>query len=151
MVLCLSDFLFLFSVRGSHGFGNELRFLFVYSCMLRAILCFASTTFLSGIASPTSDLYPVTSWTLQDTPNWDTASPHESCHHDAPTVARFPLTGTATGPRRVVCGTSHAARKPNRIGSHATFEEGQVTQAKVRMDVHQRWALIWRDVGFVAL
>lgn len=93
--------------------------------MLWAILCFASTTFLSGIASPTNDLYLVTSWTLQDTPNWDTASPRGSCHHDAPMVARFPLTGTAPGPHGVVCSTSHAARKPNRIGSHTTFEEAR--------------------------
>lgn len=38
---------------------------------------------------------------------------------DFPSLARLP------GPHRVVCGTSRAARKPNRIGSHATFEEAR--------------------------
>lgn len=66
--------------------GTNCVFLFVYRCMLWAILCFASITFLPGIASPTSDLNLVIaghSKTLQN--GTHTISPHESCHQDAPT------------------------------------------------------------------
>lgn len=105
--------------------------------MLWAILCFASTTFLPGIAPPTSDLYLVIRWTLRDTPNWDTASPHESCHHDALTVVRFPLTGTAPGPHKVACSTSHATRKPNRMDPN--LSSGRSHKTRPGMNVHQRW------------
>lgn len=121
--------------------GTNCFFFFVYNCMLWAILCFASTTFLPGIASPTSDLYLVIRWTLRDTPIWDTASPHESCHHDALTVVRFPLTGAAPGPHKVACSTSHATRKPNRMDP--ILPSGRSHKPRPGMNVHQRWGLLF--------
>lgn len=88
--------LLLFLCVGVSVLGTNCFSFFVYSCMLWAILCFASTTFLYGIASPTSDLYLVTRRLLRRSKTLQTgmeANFIESCHNDAPTVARFPLTG----------------------------------------------------------
>lgn len=101
-------------MRGSHGLGTNCVFFFVYNCMLWAILCFASTTSLPGIASPNQRLV-LCNQLGTDAPTWDTVSHRESCHDATLTVARFPLTGgTAPGPHRVVPSTSHATG--NRIG-----------------------------------
>lgn len=92
--------------------------------MLWAILCFASTTFLPGIASPTSDLFLVTSWILLDTPNWDTTSPHESCLQGAPMGG--PISPHWYGSRPTELSAVRHMPPGNRIGgSRTTFEEGR--------------------------
>lgn len=136
--LCPSNFPFSFLCAWESRFlGTNCVFFFVYSCMFWAILCFASTTFLSGIASRTSDLYLVTSWAHSKT-LW------------AGTQAALMTAATTTLPRwpdfpslarlSARTGLSTARHTPpgNRIGwiPRCLFDE--VTQAKVRMDVHQK-------------
>lgn len=119
---------------------NCVFFLFTTACYGRFCVLLRLHFYL-GIASPTSDLYLVIRWTLRDTPIWDTASPRGSCHHDVLTVVRFPLTGTAPGPHKVACRTSHATRKPNRMDP--ILPSGRSHKPRPGMNVHQRWGLLF--------
>lgn len=127
----LPIFLFLFSVRGSHGFWERtaFSFLFTAACFGRFVFCFDYISIWHCISN--QRLVPCNRLdALQDPPSWDTSSPHDRCHHDAPTVARFPLTGTALGPRRVVYSTSHATWKPNRIDPTLPVRRGHTSQGQ---------------------
>lgn len=112
-------------------FGNELRFLFCLQLHVLGdfVFCFDYISIWHCISN--QRLVPCNRLdALQDPPSWDTSSPHDRCHHDAPTVARFPLTGTALGPRRVVYSTSHATGKPNRIDSTLPVRRGHTSQGQ---------------------
>lgn len=124
-------------------------FLFVYRCMLWAILCFASITFLPGIASPTSDLYLVIAGHSKTLQIGTQSALKESCQPRRSHVGPISPHWNGSRPTQSCLQYVTCHQETESDGSRTTYEE--VTQAKVRMNVHQRWALIWRDVGFCAL
>jgi hypothetical protein len=88
--------------------------------MLRAILLFASTTFLSGIASPNSDLFLVTrrilrqSTTLQ--PEMDINLTRAANYElELPSWPKYHLTGRLPAPHMIVSARGHTP-PGNRIG-----------------------------------
>jgi hypothetical protein len=128
-------------VRGSLGFGNELlfSFLFVYNCMLWAILCFCFGYISIWHCVSNQRLVPCNQPEHSDTPRHSNLGWKQQVIKAATTSSHGGPTSphrNAPGPHRVVCSTSHATRKPNRMCpiQHSTRSH----KSSSGLDGHQR-------------
>lgn len=90
-------------------------------------------------------LVPCNRWTLQDTPNWDTISPQGKLSPRPSHVGPISPHWNGSRPTQSCLQYVTLHQETESDGSRTTFEE--VTQAKVRMNVHQRWALFLAGRG----